>query len=66
MLDEILHFAFWAIVENVLFRVGHLVVRVFSLGTVTISSRRPIVIFAVALLGLAATLVLVAALIRFA
>jgi len=60
MLDEILHFAFFAVVESIFFRVGCWVIRLISLGNVTVSSKRPIVTFTVSLLGLAATLVLLA------
>ncbi len=66
MFDEILHLAFLAIVENVFFRVGHFLIRVVSLGSVTISSRKPIVTFTVALLGLVATVVVIAIVVQVA
>lgn len=60
MLDEILRFAFLAVVESTFFRVGCWVIRVLSAGNVTVTSRRPIVIFVVSLLGLATALVMAA------
>lgn len=60
MLDEILHFAFLAVVESIFFRVGCWVIRFISIGNVAVSSRKPIVTFTVSLLGLAATLLLIA------
>ncbi len=66
MLDEILRFAFWAVVESTFFRVGCWVIRILTVGNVTVTSRKPIAIFVVSLLGLATALAMAATLVTVA
>jgi len=53
-MDQIIHFIFWGVVENVFFRVGRFVLRCITFGYAKLEKPTPLQLFLVTPIGFAA------------